>query len=197
MQASLSNRHIVGFTSVTLSVRSTLSAVGLVLMAMALLAPVRALAPDTVSSAKVGSDEIRIDGRISKVILGAKQLTLEVDSFTLPTGKASRVTPPKLKTVLIGHGSTIHVRGDVTRNLELGDLRPARMSLSWGRDSGSGNPLTARFLAAWNRQNGGQFNYDLARTGTSAVSPSRPTTSAASSQGTVRSWAVIVAPFGR
>ncbi|HEX8234356.1 MAG TPA: hypothetical protein VF600_00205 [Abditibacteriaceae bacterium] len=105
----------------------------------------------------VEANEIVLQGEISAIDFEKKQFTLQVSSFALPSGKTSRFAAPKPKTIVLTGQTSVHRRGAVTEKIAVDAMQTGLYVLVVGRDSGSGEPLTARDVALWSRVEGNTF----------------------------------------
>ena len=105
----------------------------------------------------MGAEELRLDGTIQEVTVPQSSFVLTATSFTVPTGKASQLDPPKPKTVVVNAQTAIHVRGNVRQTVAFKDLKPGIFAIVIGQDAGSGKSLLAREVAVWDGRQGAVF----------------------------------------
>jgi hypothetical protein len=120
-------------------------------------APPQDVAPQQVNPQ---TGEIRLEGKVLSVAQAQSeraqseraqgeraqsQLILEVVAFTLPTGKVSRLPQPKPKTILVNAYTALRAQAD-HRTLRLDEVLAGVQAVAIGKDTGSGQPLTARLL---------------------------------------------------
>ena len=94
----------------------------------------------------VGQGEIGLSGTISNVDTEKKILIISVTSFTLPNGNSTNLSPAKPKTVMIEEKTSIHASGDANQKVELSDVKVGSSIIVVGKDTGSGQILSAREL---------------------------------------------------
>ena len=112
-----------------------------------LCSPVAPPVPASRSSALiVGVGEIKLDGVIGSIDTTHRTLILNVDAFTLPTGKTKRLAVQKTKTVAIQDGTKLWQMQPTTKTWRLADLEPGTPVSIIGRDFGSGHELPARLI---------------------------------------------------
>lgn len=109
------------------------------------------------SDVVVEAKEIVLQGEISAIDFTKSQLTLQVSAFALPTGKTSRLATPKPKTIMLTGQTAVHRRGAISEKIALEAMQTGLQALVVGRDTGSGQPLTARDIALWSRVEGDSF----------------------------------------
>jgi tetratricopeptide (TPR) repeat protein len=90
--------------------------------------------------------EIRFDGTLASADAGKRTLVLNVKSFTLPNGRSSELATPKAKAALVAGDAKLLSAHDAT-DIEWDALVPGRTVVVVGKDSGSGQPVTARLVA--------------------------------------------------
>jgi hypothetical protein len=144
--------------------------------------------PNTNSGKSIKSDvaieakEILLQGEISAIDFTKNQLTLQVSSFVLPKGKTSRLSMPKPKTIVLTEQTSVHRRGAVAEKIALESMQTGLYALVVGHDTGSGQPLTARDIALWNRVEGDKFLIGEVVVPAEAPTPKVQTTSTAARQ---------------
>src|SRR5688572_16773516 len=92
-------------------------------------------APDDESAPMPGAGEIRLDGKIRSISIDQNTFILDATSFTLPTGKMSKLAEAKPKTILLTGQAVLHVRGDAARKVALADLKPGVFAIVIGKDA--------------------------------------------------------------
>jgi uncharacterized protein YkwD len=106
----------------------------------------------------LGAGEILLEGKLSSANPAQKTFVLTASSFTLPNGKTSALSPAKPKNVLLNAATTLHVRGDSAQKVELESLLPGAFIIVVGKDAGSGQALTARQIAVWDKVAAGKYS---------------------------------------
>jgi len=114
-------------------------------------------------------NEILVEGKVLAVDLARGALTLGVTSFALPSGRARRLDAPRPKTVLVSDLTLLHVRGDLTRQVTLGQLKDEVYAVAIGQDASSGQALPARRIAVWSRVEAGSYRFDGAGSPAQAI----------------------------
>ncbi len=108
----------------------------------------------------VRAGEIQLEGRLIALDAAASTFVLEATSFTLPSGKTGKLSPPKPKTMMIDERTLIHVRGDASRKVASSQLRAGIFALVIGADRGTGKTLPARRVVVWSSSEAGAFRFD-------------------------------------
>ncbi|MBV9865664.1 MAG: hypothetical protein JO316_09960 [Abitibacteriaceae bacterium] len=106
--------------------------------------------------------EIQLEGQIRAVDPVQKTLTLDVTSFTLPSGKANQLAATKPKVVLLDEHTLLHVRGGLKQSVTLADLTALGdgiFAAVVGKDLGSDKALPAREVAVWDRIEAGLYRF--------------------------------------
>ncbi|MBV9470282.1 MAG: sigma-70 family RNA polymerase sigma factor, partial [Abitibacteriaceae bacterium] len=116
--------------------------------------------PNEEPAIKLG--EISLTGKIQVVTLAGSRMILAVDAFTLPSGKTSRLTTPKAKTVIVNAQTALYVRHQSQQKVTLQQISLGTSAIVIGQDTGSGKPLTARLVIVWNAQQDGAFRLNPA-----------------------------------
>lgn len=120
-----------------------------------------ALAQDgAANDSVVRAGEIQLEGKLIALDAAANTFVLEATSFTLPSGKTGKLSPPKPKTMMIDERTLIHVRGDAGRKVAASQLRAGIFALVIGADRGTGKPLPARRVAVWSSVEAGAFRFE-------------------------------------
>jgi hypothetical protein len=96
---------------------------------------------------QIAAGEIRFDGIVRAIDYAKRTITLEAQSFTLPTGKTSPVAPAKSKAIFVLPSGMVHQRGDTTKTLKLDDLKIGQQVSVLGTDLGTGQILPTREVA--------------------------------------------------
>ncbi|HEX8234331.1 MAG TPA: CAP domain-containing protein [Abditibacteriaceae bacterium] len=117
-----------------------------------------ATAPAPAAEFSLREGEILLEGKLSSATPAQKTFVLTASSFTLPNGKTSSLAPAKPKTVVIDAATTLHVRGNATQKVELDLVLPGVFMIVVGKDAGSGQALTARQVAVWDKVAAGKFS---------------------------------------
>lgn len=110
----------------------------------------------------IGVNEIRLEGKITALDVGQKTITLEATSFTLPSGKTSRIAQPKPKPIQLNDKVLLYARGTPEMRLEIAKLQVGLFAVAVGRDTGTGQPLAARTMAVWKSERDGKFTLENA-----------------------------------
>ncbi|MBV9864893.1 MAG: hypothetical protein JO316_06055 [Abitibacteriaceae bacterium] len=140
-------------------------------LAQAETMPGWAQTPNPTGELSVNAGELRLDGKIGKLNLDQKSFVLNADSFTVPSGRTRPFDTPKPKTIVLNEATLLYVRGAATRKVTLTDLKAGDFAIVIGLDSGSGQPLTARALAVWDKAEGGVYSFRENSPETSVVAP--------------------------
>jgi hypothetical protein len=100
-------------------------------------------------------------------------LTLQVTSFTNNSGKTASLAAPKPKTILFNAATRLQVRGDISRQISLSQLKIGAHAFATGIERGSGQPLLARTVAVWQREQDGKYFYEIPITNPPATIPAK------------------------
>ncbi len=91
----------------------------------------------------IGAGEIRFDGTVVSYDAAAKKLVMNVASFTLPSGKSSKLAAPKPKTVLLAAETKMSAVG-------AGEAAPLLVAgapvMVIAKEAGTGKDVTARLV---------------------------------------------------
>jgi hypothetical protein len=101
--------------------------------------------PPRAPALTIGAGEIKVGGIVQAVDVASRTLALNVDTFTLATGRTSRLAVAKPKTIRISPDTLLwQMKPAVVRGLS--DLEPGTPISAIGRDLGSGHDLSARVI---------------------------------------------------
>lgn len=93
----------------------------------------------------VGAGEIRFDGALVSFDDTKKIIVLNVETFTLPSGKSSHLPAPKPKNILLSPQTKLAATGKFGDQV-LPLLQPGAVLVVIGKDAGSGKDLPARTI---------------------------------------------------
>jgi hypothetical protein len=102
--------------------------------------------------------EILLEGKLFSANPAQKTFVLTASSFSLPSGKTSPLSPARAKAVIINAATMLHVRGNAAQKAELESVLPGVFMIVIGQDAGSGQALTARQIAVWDKVANGKFS---------------------------------------
>lgn len=116
-------------------------------------------APGQPPELSLNAGEIRLEGKLRVANPAQRTGLLDVTAFTLPSGKSSHLRAPKVKTIVFEAQTIVHVRGALNRRVALQALKKGAFAAVIGKDLGSGQSLTAREVAVWDRVTGGVYTF--------------------------------------
>jgi WD40 repeat protein len=99
-----------------------------------------------VSEPVLGAGEIRLDGTLRAVDTLTGTLVLSVNSYSLPNGKTTALTPAKSKIVIVKAATLLQARGDKNQTVKLSDLKAGLGATVVGPDTGTGQEMQARSI---------------------------------------------------
>lgn len=137
--------------------------------------------PSQLPELGLNEGEIRLEGKLRIANPAQRTGLLAVTAFTLPNGKSSHLSRSKGKTIVFDTQTLVHMRGALNRRVALTALKNGVFAAVVGKDLGSGQSLTAREVAVWDRVANGVYTFsgatEVVDTGqNSAVAPPAPST---------------------
>jgi hypothetical protein len=137
-----------------------LTSIGLIVVAQPICAQNSASAATAAASEfSLADGEILLEGKLSSANPAQKTFVLTASSFTLPNGKTSALSPAKpKKRSSPPQRQRFNVRGDSAQKVELESLLPGAFIIVVGKDAGSGQALTARQIAVWDKVAAGKYS---------------------------------------
>lgn len=95
------------------------------------------------------ADEIRLDGVVVTIDRVRRSFGLEVNAFTLPSGRTAALKTSRSKLVIVNERTEWLNRDDVMQSFSFLNLQPNIKAIVVGPDAGSGKPITARRVTVW------------------------------------------------